>query len=209
MLAKLGGKALPVEADQERIWTLLAVAYGRAVPIAVLGSLRRVAKHWQGGDSCLAAIHLAQTGLPGIGEDAAYRLALAAELLDAGVTPRELARELGFDPPAGLVKYDPDQPRVPAGSGRESGEWTTSGDAASGDAAGSPLTEGRSASANADDINHMNDLPKDAVVVTRPDGTTIDDPSSPNKKLVAPQRANFQEVYAAGSNSPLIISGKT
>jgi hypothetical protein len=173
--------------------TLLSVAYGEKISLAVLGSLRRVAKHWQGGDKCLAAIHLAQMGLPDIGEDAAYRLSLAAELLDAGVTPRELARELGFDPPAGLVKYsyNPDEPRVPAGSGYGSGEWTFA------DAAVTPLTEGRSASANADDINHMNDLPKDAVVVTRPDGTTIDDPSSPTKKLMAPQRANFQEVYAA------------
>ena len=134
MLAKLDNKGLQSEADQERIWTLLSVAYGHEVPLAVLGSLRRVAKHWHGSDKCLAAIHLAQMGLPGIGEGAAYRLSLAAELIDAGLAPRELARELGFDPPAGLLKYDPDQPRVPAGSGRESGEWTTSGDAASGDA---------------------------------------------------------------------------
>jgi hypothetical protein len=153
-----------------------------------------VAKHWQGGDNCLAAIHLAQMGLPDIGEDAAYRLSLAAELIEAGITPRELARELGLNPVQfDVSKYDENQPRVPAGSGRESGQWTSSGDAA-----GPALTEGRSASANADDINHMNDLPKDAVVVTRPDGTTIDDPSSPTKKLMAPQRANFQEVYAAG-----------
>ena len=126
LLAKLDGKALPIEADQERIWTLLSVAYGHGVPLAVLGSLRRVAKHWQGGDKCLAAIHLAQMGLPGIGEDAAYRLALAAELLDAGIAPRELARELGFEPPrrSRQIKYNPDQPRVPAGSGRESGQWT-------------------------------------------------------------------------------------
>jgi hypothetical protein len=33
---------------------------------------------------------------------------------------------------------------------------------------------------------------------TRPDGTKIDDPKSPAKKLMAPPRANFQEVYAAG-----------
>jgi hypothetical protein len=79
LLAKLGDNALPVEAEQERIWTLLAVAYGEKISPAVLGSLRRVAKHWQGGDKCLAAIHLAQMGLPDIGEDAAYRLALAAE----------------------------------------------------------------------------------------------------------------------------------
>ncbi len=194
LLAKLDDKALPIVADQERIWTLLSVAYGEMTSRAVLGSLRRVAKHWQGGDKCLAAIHLAQMGLPDIGEDAAYRLSLAAELIDAGVAPCELARELGFSlVQFDISKYDENQPRVPAGSGRESGQWTSSGDAG-----GPALTEGRSASANTDDINHMNDLPKDAVVVTRPDGTTIDDPSSPTKKLMAPQRANFQEVYAAG-----------
>jgi hypothetical protein len=136
----LDDKALPIEADQERIWTLLSVAYGHEVPLAVLGSLRRVAKHWHSGDESLAAIHLAQTGLPDIGEDAAYRLSLAAELIGAGVAPRELARELGFSPAAGLLKYNPDQPRVPAGSGRESAQWTSSGDAA-----GPALTEGRSA----------------------------------------------------------------
>jgi hypothetical protein len=165
------------------------------------GRYARVAKHWHGGDKCLAAIHLAQMGLPGIGEDAAYRLSLAAELLDAGVAPRELAQELGFDPPAGLLKYDPAQPRVPAGSGRESGEWTTSGDAASGDARGPALTEGSSISANAGDINREHERPKDAIVVTRPDGSKIYDPDSTTKRLVAPPRANFQEVYAAGERT--------
>src|ERR1700730_11320560 len=131
LLAKLDGKALPLEADQERILTLLSVAYGHEVPLAVLGSLRRVAKHWHGGDKSLAAIHLAQMGLPDIGEDAAYRLALAAELIDAAVAPRELARELGLNPVQfDVSKYDENQPRVPAGSGRESGQWTSSGDAA-------------------------------------------------------------------------------
>jgi hypothetical protein len=124
LLAKLDNKALPTEADQERIWTLLSVAYGHKVPLAVLGSLRRVAKHWQGGDKCLAAIHLAQMGLPDIGKDAAYRVALAAKLSDAGVAPSWLARELGFDPPAGLGKYNfnPYEARVPAGDARASGD---------------------------------------------------------------------------------------
>jgi hypothetical protein len=141
LLAKLDDKALPVEAEQERIWTLLSVAYGHKVPLAVWGSLRRVARHWKGGDKCLAAIHLAQMGLPDIAKDAAYRLALAAELIDAGVAPRELAQELGFDPPAGLGKYNfnPNEPRVPAGSGYGSGFWTKGG------AVGPTLTEGRSA----------------------------------------------------------------
>jgi hypothetical protein len=154
-----------------------------------------VAKHWHGGDKSLASIHLAQIGLPDIGEDAAYRLALAAELIQAGMAPRELAEELGLEPPAGLLKYDPNQPRVPAGSGRESGQWTSSGDAAPGPA----LTEGRSAAGvKSGKINQVYTLPKDAIIVKMPDGTTIDDPKSPTKKLMAPPRANFQEVYAAG-----------
>ena len=56
-------------------------------------------------------------------------------------------------------------------------------------------------------INIVPELPKDAIVVTRPDGTTIDDPKSPTKKLMAPPQANFQEVYAAGeqiANWPLL-----
>jgi len=193
LLAKLDDKAPPAELEQERIWTLLSVAYGEKISQGVFGSLRRVAKHWQGGDKGLAAIHLAQMSLPDIDEDAAYRLSLAAELIDEGVAPREIARELGFGLPAGLVKYDPNEARVPAGSGYGSGDWTN------GNAAGSSLTGGRSAGvslrskgANSGKvINIVPELPKDAIVVTRPDGTTIDDPKSPTKKLMAPPRANF------------------
>ncbi len=186
LLAKLDNEALPIEADQKRIWTLLAVAYDEKISQAVLGSLRRAAKRWQGGDKRLAAIHLAQMGLPDIGEDAAYRLSLAAELLDGDVAPGWLARELG---------YDENQPRVPAGSGRESGQWTSGDAAMAGDA--SSLVEGRSASANGG-VHQEYTLPKDAVAVARPDGSTIYDPDSTTKKLMAPTQANFQEVYAAG-----------
>src|SRR5580692_4244574 len=47
LLAKLDDKALPIEADQVRIWTLLTI-YGHDVAPAILGSLRRKAKRWQG-----------------------------------------------------------------------------------------------------------------------------------------------------------------
>ena len=50
MVAKLDDKAVPIEADQERIWTLLSVAYGMRFSQAVFGLLRHVAKHCQGGD---------------------------------------------------------------------------------------------------------------------------------------------------------------
>jgi hypothetical protein len=204
LLAKLDDKALPIEADQQRIWTLLAVVYGEEISPAVLRSLRRVAKYWQGGEKSLAAIHLAQMGLPDIGEDAGYRLSLAAELIGAGVAPRELARELGLSPVQfDVSKYDENQPRVPAGSGRESGQWTSSGDAA-----GPALIEGRSAAGpNSGKVNQVYTLPNDAIVVTLPDGTMIGDPDSTTGKLMAPPRANFQDVYAAGeriANWPLM-----
>ena len=64
-------------------------------------------------------------GLGKLDEDGAYRLSLAAHLIEAGMTPRELARELGLGQVQfGVSKYDENQPRVPAGSGRESGQWT-------------------------------------------------------------------------------------
>ncbi|MFZ0496798.1 MAG: hypothetical protein WBD78_07655 [Methylocella sp.] len=55
----------------------------------------------------------------------AYRLYLAEALLDDGLPPREMLAELGLGRAMRLLdKYGPDQPRVPAGSGRESGQWT-------------------------------------------------------------------------------------
>jgi hypothetical protein len=177
--------------------TLLLIAHGHAVSPVVLGRLRWVSKHWRSGDKCLAAIHLAQSGLGKLDEEGAYRLSLAAKLIEAGVAPRQLARELGLNPVQfDVSKSDENQPRVPAGSGPTSGQWT-SGDAGAGGENAS-LVEGRSEGANAGDINREHSLPKDAVAVTRPDGTTIADPTSPTKKLMAPPRANFQQVFAAG-----------
>ena len=47
------------------------------------------------------------------------------------MTPRALMKGLGLDPAAldALEKYNPDQPRVPAGSGRASGRWGSGGGA--------------------------------------------------------------------------------
>jgi len=51
------------------------------------------------------------------------------------------------------------------------------------------------------EINRVPGLPKDAVVVKRPNGTPIDDSSFPTKKLMAPPKADFREVYAAGASA--------
>ncbi|MGH6813131.1 MAG: hypothetical protein ACREDM_12615, partial [Methylocella sp.] len=196
LLAKIEDDGLSLEGEEERILTLLAVAYGRDVPAATLGSFRRAAKHWRGGDKCLAAIHLAQNGLGKLDAAGAYRLSLADELIEAGMTPRELARELGLSlprPDLGKAGYDPNEARTPPGYHHESGEWSKGG------ASASTLTTGRSAATGSRKPHQVPELPKDAVVVKRPDGTTIDDPYSTTNQLVAPSRANFHDVYVAGT----------
>ena len=47
------------------------------------------------------------------------------------MTPRALMKGLGLDPAAldALEKYNPDQPRVPAGNGRANGQWGSGGGA--------------------------------------------------------------------------------
>ncbi|HEX3494281.1 MAG TPA: hypothetical protein VHT48_02735 [Methylocella sp.] len=81
---------LCIEGEGERILALLSV-----VSPVVLGRLRRASKHWRNGGKSLAAIHLARSGLGKLDAVNAYRLSLAAKLIEAGVTPRELASELG------------------------------------------------------------------------------------------------------------------
>ena len=98
----------------------------------VIEKICRAGEFWRAGEKALAQIHLAFLGLPKIDETDAYRLFLAGTALERGASPSELMKALGFPRAArNIEKYNPDQPRVPAGSGRESGEWTT-GDGASG-----------------------------------------------------------------------------
>ncbi len=107
----------------ERMAVLLAAVYGRPVTPLITKAFARAAGHWRRGDGALAHIELAFACLPRLEcEDDAFRLFLAETLLAEAMTPRALARALGFD--TGLSKYSPDQRRVPAGSGRESGQWT-------------------------------------------------------------------------------------
>ena len=75
--------------------------------------------------------------LPQIDEAQAFRLFLADRLMASGFSPRELCKQLGFELPAGLRKFDPDQPRD------EQGRWTVAGGSS---AAPQAVTEGRSIS---------------------------------------------------------------
>jgi hypothetical protein len=119
-----------VQGEQARVLALLSAAYGAAVKPSVLGNIERAAKCWREGDDCLAIfIHLAHTGLaaPRDPRAAACRLFVTDQLMKAGVSSRIVfeALEVGAAYIEAVEKlYNPEQPRVPAGSGRTSGEWT-------------------------------------------------------------------------------------
>ncbi|MGD0144465.1 MAG: hypothetical protein ABSC92_15030 [Rhizomicrobium sp.] len=93
-------------------------------------------------------MHIALAPLPRLPDppDAARRLFIADGLMEDGVSPRDIWTALDFDPAPldALVKeYNPNQPRVPAGSGRPSGEWTSEG--ADAEAADATVTAGAEA----------------------------------------------------------------
>jgi len=54
----------------------------------------------------------------------AFRLFAADALLETGLSPRRLMKALDLDPaPLDLLqKYNPDQPRIPAGNGRQAAD---------------------------------------------------------------------------------------
>lgn len=126
-------KALAVEADRERLLTLLGVSHWDQVPLDIVNNIQNASEQWRRGEKVLAHIPLAFTGLPKLeSANDAYRFYLAEALLDDGLSARELLTELGLDRTTRqLDKFDPDQPRVPSGSGGESGQWTKDGAGAS------------------------------------------------------------------------------
>src|SRR5579862_1156168 len=118
-----------LDGQEARVLALLSAAYGRAVAPSVLGNIKRAAKAWGEGDDCLAYIHLAHARLPALQDqvEAARRLFVADGFMRAGTSPRAVFQALGFGAAyidAVVKLFNPDEPRVPAGSGRTSGEWT-------------------------------------------------------------------------------------
>jgi hypothetical protein len=135
------------EGQEARVLALLSAAYGRAIAPSVLGNIERAAKAWGEGDDCLAYIHLAHARLPELRDpaEAARRLFIVDGFMKSGTSPRAVFEALHFG--AAYIDaveklFNPDQPRVPAGSGRTSGEWTDSG-ATGGDDAAQPGRAGQ------------------------------------------------------------------
>jgi hypothetical protein len=115
--------------QETRVLALLSAAYGKAIAPLVLGNIERAAKAWSEGDDCLAYIHLVHARLQPRDdfERGAYRLFMAHCAMMHGASPRAVFEALHLDARyIGSVEklYNPEQPRVPAGSGRISGQWT-------------------------------------------------------------------------------------
>jgi len=130
----IGRRSLSVDPSEPRLMALLAAAHNRRPSAEALAHLSKAAERWSEGDEALAAMHLALSQLDTLRdpEADAYRLFLADRLLTSGFEASVLIGAVGGDRPAPepFLKYDADQPRVPAGSGRTSGEWTSGGGSA-------------------------------------------------------------------------------
>jgi hypothetical protein len=117
-----------IEGNEARIVALLTIGAGKFVSTAPLGRLVASEAAWRAGRIAEAATHIALLNLPQLaGSEAAYRLHLAAGFLDSALlTPGDLLRicDVRADAFVELRKYNPDQPRVPAGN-PDGGRWTS------------------------------------------------------------------------------------
>jgi hypothetical protein len=115
-------------ADEARLLVLLSAAYNRRIGAEVLGHLRRAEARWRDGDLALASVHLALTGLGSLPSprESSRRLFLAGCLIDSGWSTDTVLKALDLEVGSDQLRrvYNPDQPRVSAGNGRESGQWT-------------------------------------------------------------------------------------
>jgi hypothetical protein len=132
--------ARPRGGEEPCILALLA-AVGRVVSPQILDVMRKALDLWSRCEKFLAQLLLTFVRLPPLTEDQAFALFAADELLKSGLSPRALMKGLGFDPAPldGLEKYNPDQSRVPAGNGRESGQWGPGSGEAAGHVPAAPL----------------------------------------------------------------------
>ena len=114
-----------------RLDALLSVAYGRRIDPHALGHVKAAATRWRQGDQARASLHLALSRLGRLSrpDDAAKRLFMADGLMSAGIAPEAILKALEDQtaPAAAVWKYNANQTRVPAGSGRASGEWASTG----------------------------------------------------------------------------------
>jgi hypothetical protein len=151
---RAGAPALVLDGEEVRILATLSLGFRKPIPIMALKFIKRASMQWARGEKTLAHFELAYARLPRFDtRDGAKSLFYADGFLRLGVSPRALMLARGLDTrQLDLLKYSPDQPRVPAGHGRQSGEWT-SGDAAPTAAAHADVKEDIVVSPSTDAIN--------------------------------------------------------
>lgn len=136
VLAKAGafGAAWALDGADERLETLLAVAYGGAVTHEALRQVKAAAARWDAGDKAAAGVHLALSRLGRLGDPAwaARRLFIADGLMRAGVEPGIILEVVGAETAKAAPHDVQGEARVLAGNGRLSGRWTTGGGTAPG-----------------------------------------------------------------------------
>ncbi len=120
----------------DRVETLLAIAFRKRLSASQSQAVIKTAENSRREDQALANLRLATSRRVRIphAQRLGERLEPAGVLLDKGMAPNDLldALDLGRAIEQGstfgqLTKYDPDQPHVPAGSGRESGRFGSGG----------------------------------------------------------------------------------
>jgi hypothetical protein len=128
--AACGGIDDGASCDDARLIALLSAAHRRPVAPRSIAHLRRAVAKRREGETTLALIHLALSGVAKLEQpvEDARRLFVADELMKAGVAPNDMVS--AFVRFAGTLEeleraYDPNQPRVPPGNGRQSGQWTS------------------------------------------------------------------------------------
>jgi hypothetical protein len=142
-----------IRGQETRVLALLSAAFGKVIAPSVLGNIERATKAWNEGDDCLAYIQLAHARFPTLQDpyEAALHLFIVDGFMKAGTSPRAVFIALRFG--AAYIDavekfFNPDEPRVPAGSGRTSGEWTRdlNGDGQPVTGSGRPAASGRALS---------------------------------------------------------------
>jgi hypothetical protein len=131
---------IPTGELEPRLTTLLVAAHQRLPEVGALAHLRKAVECWNLGRDTLSAMHLAISGVDRLSEPVsdAHRLFLADSLLSSGIDAVTIIAAI--DHIKRLEKYNSNQPRVPAGNGRASGEWT---DGSGGPATSRPLSSPR------------------------------------------------------------------
>lgn len=124
-----GRATFAIDGCETRILALLAVAHGRAVAPETVGHIRRACRHYADGETCLALIQLAYASPPRSDDPGkvAHRVFLADALLAGGVPAHDLLEAFDIDPrflDRTDKRFNVNEPRIHAGNGRESGEWT-------------------------------------------------------------------------------------